>query len=324
MSFRRRPDLGFSRGLGLSPVAARVRRCALRVPCSAIGSRAARRPPTDRSVARSVLHSRLLLRAPSLDRTVGVAPSVSRRRRRAVGVGVAPSASHHRPRPSSPPPLASVLVAASAPLPSSSSVPLSLSLLALASFASSSPPPPTSAASAAAWRAATAVSGTRESIAANVITPVVAAVRAVRYPGTVVVVVGAAVPCIARARAVVATASATRRGRLRARDAVSRLREARVLRGRVFFFAGAELVCARGPISTWGHSGPPRAGDSAGAAVAAGAMCACVRLAARGGLAAASRCARPPCGGRAIRDVIAQLRFSIFVVVKAQGGGGAL
>ena len=93
VSFRRRPDLGFARGSGLSSVAARFvgARAVLRSRF-----RAARRPPTGRSVvARSVLHSRLLLRAPSPDRAVGVAPSASasRRRRRTVGV-IAPV---HRP-----------------------------------------------------------------------------------------------------------------------------------------------------------------------------------------------------------------------------------
>ena len=64
---------------------------------------------------------------------------------------------------------------------------------------------------------------------------------------------------------------------------------------------------SRGPHRTRARARtdfPPRAGDSAGAAVAAGAMCACVRLAARGGLVAASRCARPPCGGRAIISAV--------------------
>ena len=77
-----------------------VARCraasSVRAPCSAIGSRATRRPTTDRSVARSVLHSRLFLRAPSPDRAVGVAPSALCRWRRAVGV--APSASRRRRR----------------------------------------------------------------------------------------------------------------------------------------------------------------------------------------------------------------------------------
>ena len=82
----------------------------------------------------------------------------------------------------------------------------------------------------------------------------------------------------------------------------------------------AELVRARGPISPWGHSGPPRAGDSAGAAVAAGAMCACVRLAAHGGLAAASRCAWPPCGGRAISAVVWRRCGSSFFVGEARAG----
>ena len=97
------------------------------------------------------------------------------------------------------------------------------------------------------------------------------------------------------------------------------MRAGPVLRGRA---AGGsrvgrtELVRARGPISPWGHSGPPRAGDSAGAAVAAGAMCACVRLAAHGGLAAASRCAWPPCGGRAISAVVWRRCGSPFLSVK--------
>ena len=55
------------------------------------------------SVARSVLHSRLLLRAPPPDRAVGVAPSASRRRLRAVGVIVSVHRRHRRSRPCSSP-----------------------------------------------------------------------------------------------------------------------------------------------------------------------------------------------------------------------------
>ena len=68
------------------------------------------------------------------------------------------------------------------------------------------------------------------------------------------------------------------------------------------------------PVLPWGHSGPPRAGDIRRARRRRWAMCACVRLAARGGLVAASRCAWPPCGGRAISTVHSRRSFVFSVI----------
>ena len=76
VGFRRRPDLGFARGSGLSSVAARVRRCARGAPLQAFTPRAAPRPAGRWWRAPcSTLGSCSVRRLPT-------APSASRRRRR--------------------------------------------------------------------------------------------------------------------------------------------------------------------------------------------------------------------------------------------------
>ena len=75
-------------------------------------------------------------------------------------------------------------------------------------------------------------------------------------------------------------------------------------------------VCRPPPAGSQARRAPATA---AGAAVAAGPKCACVRVAPRRGLAAASRCARPSCGGLVASAVARRHCSSPFFVGEPAG-----